>query len=115
VPVIFRTPALIHSTYLGMYVSQQSAVASRYSSDETDGGYSTCIGHMLHTGTYLPWTIKQRCSRAVQHAPSCHTHIHSMVRSYYIVHRTWCSVASLQVSFEWMIALASHMETIVFD
>lgn len=39
-------------TYLGMYVSQQSAVASRYSSDETDGGYSTCIGHMLHTGTY---------------------------------------------------------------
>lgn len=32
-----------------MYVSQQSAVASRYSSDETDGGYSSCIGHMLHT------------------------------------------------------------------
>lgn len=69
-----------------MYVSQQSAVASRYSSDETDGGYSTCIGHMLHTGTY-PGRLSNDVA-GLSNMPPAATHIHSMVRSYCIVHRT---------------------------
>lgn len=68
-----------------MYVSQQSAVASRYSSDETDGGYSTCIGHMLHTGTYPGRSSNDVAG--LSNMPQL-PHIHSMVRSYYIVHRT---------------------------
>lgn len=79
---------LLHwsSTYLGMYVSQQSAVASRYSSDETDGGYSTCIGHMLHTGTY-PGRLSNDVA-GLSNMPPATRHTHSMMRSYYIVHRT---------------------------
>lgn len=81
----FRTPALIQ--YLPRYVSQQSAVASRYSSDETDGGYSTsCIGHMLHTGTYPGRSSNDVAG--LSNMPPATRHRHSMVRSYYIVHRT---------------------------
>lgn len=70
-----------------MYVSQQSAVASRYSSDETDGGYSTCIGHMLHPVHIHPGRSSNDVA-GLSNMPPAATHIHSMVRSYYIVHRT---------------------------
>lgn len=67
-----------------MYVSQQSAVASRYSSDETDGGYM-----YRAQACYLPDPGRSSNDVAgLSNTPPATTHIHSMVRSYYIVHRT---------------------------
>lgn len=66
-----------------MYVSQQSAVASRYSSDETDGGYM-----YRAQACYLPDPGRSSNDVAgLSNMPQL-PHIHSMVRSYYIVHRT---------------------------